>query len=234
MLAHIKRKIIRRVVVLPPSPQPLPQPTPPSPPPPPKPITPKARRVVVRPTLQHISQRLLPIIGIPQTVPRTTNKGIVGNHLETLLGIPHGPACLDCADGELKAFPLKRNAKSVLVPKETVAVTMCDMKTLATTSFADSRVAAKLRNTLFVPYLRSDDETIIYYKSFLFTEAHPLWKSLAADYAEIQKCAAEGTMTGSIGTYLQTRTKGAGHGTTSRAFYLRPKFLSELFKNGFC
>ena len=187
-----------------------------------------------RPTLHHISQILLPLVDTSHRVPRTSNKGAAGYHLETLLGIPHSPACLDCEDGELKAFPLKRNTRSALVPKETVAVTMCDPKALPTTSFADSRVAAKLRNTLFVPYLRSDDETVTYFKPVLFTEAHPLWQTLAADYAEIQKQAAEGIMNGSIGTYLQTRTKGAGHGSKSRAFYLRPKFITELFKGGFC
>ncbi len=186
-----------------------------------------------RPTLHHVSETLIPLVGISHTVPRTANKGAAGHHLETLLGIPHSPACLDCEDGELKAFPLKRNSKSQLGPKETVAVTMCDITALATTSFADSRVAAKLRKTLFVPYLRSDDESVTYFKPVLFTEAHPLWTALAADYAEIQKRAAEGVMTGSIGTYLQTRTKGTGHGSTSRAFYLRPKFLSALFSEGF-
>lgn len=190
--------------------------------------------IPTRPTLQHISQTLLPLIGTPHTVPRTSNKGAAGNHLETLLGIPHSPACLDCKDGELKAFPLKRNRCGILVPKETIAVTMCDLKALPITSFAESRVATKLRNTLFVPYLRSDDETVTYYKPVLFTEAHLLWTALAADYAEIQNHASEGSMTGTIGTYLHTRTKGTGHGSTSRAFYLRPKFITELFKDGFC
>lgn len=187
----------------------------------------------LRPTLLSITERLMPLVGIPHTVPRTANKGAAGHHLETLLGIPHSPACLDCEDGELKAFPLKRNAKQKLVPKETVAVTMCDLKALPTTSFADSRVATKLRNTLLVPYLRPDDTSVTYYTPVLFTEAHPLWTALATDYSEIQTRAAEGKMTGSIGIYLQTRTKGAGHGSKSRAFYLRPKFLTELFSEGF-
>jgi len=29
---------------------------------------------------------------------------------------------------------------------------------------------------------------------------------------------------------IQPRTKGAGHGSTSRAFYARPKFLKEFIK----
>jgi hypothetical protein len=188
---------------------------------------------IVRPTLAAIAERLAPLVGIPHAVPRTANKGGAGHHLETLLGIPHSSACLDCEDGELKAFPLKRNAAGRLVPKETVAVTMCDRVALATTPFPASRAAAKLRNTLFVPYFRTNDESVIYYTPVLFTESHAIWSTLATDYTEIQTRAAAGEMTGSIGTYLQTRTKGAGHGSTSRAFYVRPQFLSALFPGGF-
>jgi DNA mismatch repair protein MutH len=186
-----------------------------------------------RPTLAVIAERLAPLVGVTHSVPRTANKGGAGHHLETLLGIPHSPACLDCEDGELKAFPLKRNAAGRLVPKETVAVTMCDRAALATTPFPASRAATKLRNTLFVPYFRPNDESVVYYAPMLFTEAHALWSALAADYATIQTRAAAGEMTGSIGTYLQTRTKGPGKGSTSRAFYLRPQFLSAVFPGGF-
>ncbi len=186
-----------------------------------------------RPSLAVVAERLAPLVGIPHSVPRTANKGGAGHHLETLLGIPHSPACLDCEDGELKAFPLKRTSTGHLVPKETVAVTMCDRAALAITPFEASRAAAKLRNTLFVPYFRPDDESVVYYAPVLFTEAHALWSTLAADYTEIQTRAAAGEMTGSIGTYLQTRTKGPGKGSTSRAFYVRPQFLAALFPAGF-
>jgi hypothetical protein len=61
--------------------------------------------------------------------------------------------------------------------------------------------------------------------------ATPLFKQLEEDYNAI--CSAyktTGTLSGTshLGKYLQTRTKGAGHGTTSRAFYLRTSFLKEF------
>ena len=183
-------------------------------------------------TIAECQVRIQPLIGTVYTVPKTKNKGNAGHHLESLLGIPHSSACLDCLDGELKAFPLKRLSNGTLVPKETVAVTMCS-PSLTTESFADSRVCKKLRNTLFVPYTWSAEGELVFYTPFLLTDTHPLWHQLETDYTTLQTNAVAGTMTGSIGTYLQTRTKGAGHGSTSRAFYLRPSFLKELFPAGF-
>ncbi|MFN2499950.1 MAG: hypothetical protein ABR557_12760, partial [Pyrinomonadaceae bacterium] len=35
-------------------------------------------------------------------------------------------------------------------------------------------------------------------------------------------------LTGDAGTYVQARTKGRGHGSTSRAFYARPAFVAHI------
>jgi hypothetical protein len=35
-------------------------------------------------------------------------------------------------------------------------------------------------------------------------------------------------LTGKMGKYIQPRTKGSGHGSTSRAFYARTSFLKKL------
>jgi hypothetical protein len=176
-------------------------------------------------------ERLQPLVGTVQHVPKTTNKGAAGLALETLLGIPHSPACLDCTDGELKAFPLKRLKSGALVPKETVAITMVCPENLRNQPFAESRCRKKLERTLFVPYLWESNGDLRLFAPVLFSaETHAgLFAALEADYAELQRGALEGRLTGSIGVYLQTRTKGAGHGSTSRAFYVRPSFLRLLF-----
>ena len=206
-------------------------------------------------TIAACQARLVPLIGKVHHVEKTKNKGNAGHHLETLLGIPHSSECLDCLDGELKAFPLKSLKSGELVPKETIAVTMCS-ESFKEEPFESSRVCKKLSNTLFVPYTWSDEGNLVFYtpvlftrdfistevkslgkeeelKTELFTAEHTLWHKLQEDYATIQTKANEGVMTGSIGEYLQTRTKGAGHGSTSRAFYLRPKFVKEIFPEGF-
>lgn len=35
-------------------------------------------------------------------------------------------------------------------------------------------------------------------------------------------------LTGAMGVLVQPRTKGAGHGSTSRAFYARPIFVAHI------
>jgi len=159
-------------------------------------------------------------------IPKTTNKGNVGQWLETAIGIPTSSACLDCLDGEIKAFPLKAKAKG-LASKESIAITMVEPTILKTQLFEASRVYKKLENTLFIPYMR-DGDNVTFYAPFLFTKEHALMAQLKADYELIQTRATEGVLTGSIGQFLQTRTKGAGHGSTSRAFYLRPLFADTL------
>jgi DNA mismatch repair protein MutH len=178
-------------------------------------------------TIASIQVRLPAILGTAYALPKCANKGKPGLYLEELLEIPHSPACLDCVDGEIKVFPLKRLANGTLVPKETVAVTMVQRAALPTTPWASSRVREKLQNTLFISYLR-DGDNITYMRAILFDAVNPLMQQLEDDYALIQTKAAEGIMKGSIGTYLQTRTKGAGHGSTSRAFYLRTAFLAGI------
>jgi hypothetical protein len=52
--------------------------------------------------------------------------------------------------------------------------------------------------------------------------------ALKNDYDAIRAAfLADGTLTSSTGVLLQNRTKGAGHGSTSRAFYLRPAFMKN-------
>lgn len=184
-------------------------------------------------TIEACQDRLESIIGKTYTVPKTKNKGNAGHYLETLLGIPHSSECLDCLDGELKAFPLKTLKSGELVPKETVAVTMCCSTALKENSFDESKLSKKLSKTLFVPYTWSDEGELVFFRPFLFTTTNSLWQIIKEDYEAIKTKSAEGVMTGSIGTYLQTRTKGAGHGSTSRAFYLRPQFLKTIFPDGF-
>ena len=53
------------------------------------------------------------------------------------------------------------------------------------------------------------------------------------DYEEIRQCIFDKgfeSLTGKMGKYIQPRTKGAGHGSKSRAFYARTTFLKEILK----
>lgn len=180
-------------------------------------------------TLQEVHEKILPLVGKPFHCPITKNKGATGLLLETITGIPHTSNCLDCEDGELKTFPLKKLQNGSLVPKETLAVTMVCGEELKEKCFTDSRCCKKMNRMLVVPYVREGD-TIVYLKpTLLEKEKRPeLYTLLEEDYLQIQThYTSSGLLKSSIGKYLQTRTKGAGHGSTSRAFYLRTTFLKE-------
>lgn len=162
--------------------------------------------------------------------PKTTNKGIVGLLTETLTGIPASSAHLDCIDGEVKVFPLKRLASGKVVPKETIAVTMLNQGHLRDQeTFESSTCGTKLRRVLYVPYLREGD-TVRFFPATDLTLTPELTATLAKDYAAIRAgFLADGTLSSTTGTYLQTRTKGAGRGAPkTRAYYLRTQFITAF------
>lgn len=187
-----------------------------------------------RPTVEEVKNRLIEnVVGKTANIPKTANKGLVGSWLETQTGIPTSSACLDCADGELKLFPIKRKtargkSENQFVAAETIAVTMVDLEKLRTQPFEESRVYKKLENTLYMPHLREGDN-IQFYTPVHMTKEHPVMLALKADYETIQAALNRGeALSSSLGVYLQTRTKGPGHGSTSRAFYLRTSFVNEF------
>jgi len=170
--------------------------------------------------------------------PTERNKGKVGLLLEGLLEIPTSSACLDCQDGEIKAFPqIKAGPRCRLAtpdeyyPKETVAVTMMKPSDLPNISWEDSRVRKKLSHTLFIAYVR-DEAHVEFHEEKLFSKDHELFAQLETDYNAIQAYFAEhNEITGKIGKLLQVRTKGPGGDKKSYAFYLRKQFMIALFND---
>lgn len=169
------------------------------------------------------------LVGTTHTVPTTLNKGRVGLYLEAQLGIPASSACLDCTDGEVKAVPLKRLRNGQLVPKETMAVTMMRPEDLLVQSFRDTRLARKTAAMVILPYLRNGDY-VTFYAPVRFGLGHPAYFHLEADYNTVKAYYAEKSeLTGKVGRYIQTRTKGQGKGAPkTRAWYFRASFLKEL------
>ena len=180
-------------------------------------------------SIRTVMSKLAPLIGVLYPLPITHNKGNVGLFLEDLAGIPHTSNCLDCLDGEVKTVPLKK-LKDRYVFKETIAITMLNKKDLLAYDFKSSKCFKKLNRMLIIPYLRIGD--IIQFTELILmdkSEFGELYDAFENDYNLIRKKYKEHDILQSkIGDLLQTRTKGAGHGTTSRAFYLRPCILNEI------
>jgi DNA mismatch repair protein MutH len=181
-----------------------------------------------RPTLEDV-HRL--VQGLPSLhCPKTSNKGLLGLLLERLTGIPQTSAQLDCVDGEVKSFPLKRLKNGTLVPKETIAVTMLNKDRLSEeATFASSHCGTKLNRVLYIPYLR--EGTVVHFfppSDVRMTDA--MCEALSADYTAIRTGFLEhSALTSATGVYLQNRTKGAGRGAPkTRAFYLRKKFIEQF------
>ena len=175
-------------------------------------------------------------------LPVTSNKGLPGLLLENFAGIPSSSACMDCRDGELKLYPvkrLKRNGKSNvagdLVPKETVAITMMKPEQLLVTPWNYSHVREKIEQVLFIAYYRDNDYITfpyMHHMSFYNPEHYEYYKTFARDYYMIKEhYRMNGTISGDIGKYIQYRTKGrGGSAPKTRAFYFRTNVMNSLEK----
>lgn len=167
-------------------------------------------------------------------LPKEKNKGAVGLFLESLTGISRNNHCLDCVDGEIKVFEVKKTKKGKYVPKETIAITMLSKKSLMNEDFIESKCFKKITNVLYVPYLR-DDSRITYLKPTMIHLLNPrhnhIFEKLKYDYHLIKTRFIETNTldhTSSIGTYLQNRTKGPGRRKTkTRGYYLKRRFIKE-------
>ncbi len=168
------------------------------------------------------------------------NKGWAGQVCEHILGQKpnsfNEPDFVDPITGpwELKAIPLVK-VKGILVPKETMAVTMINPSALATTDFFDSRLWHKLKSLVIVGRLRVDDQetTSPLLSAAAFDMNLEMIEQLKLDYEEAQQTllkAGFSSLNSSIGKYLQPRTKGPGHGSTSRAFYLKKPALKKILE----
>ena len=185
--------------------------------------------------------------------PQTKNKGGEGQFLENLLGIPTSSACLDCADGEIKAFPLKKLKDGNFSPKETIAITtrglQHDKEPLFSklinpdVSWEDSALKKKTNSLLLISYFR-EGHNITFLHSYLFDSESPEYKQFKLDYNIIMNyyktngicqinTGEEGHLSNTVnGTYIQGRTKGQGGKNKTVGFYFKStEFVKKVILN---
>lgn len=165
------------------------------------------------------------------------NKGWKGLVLERLAGLetnvskaPNGLTY------ELKSVSF-HNKKEMLVPKETMAITMINPEELKAHPFFESHCWAKLKTIIFCAVMwhgqNAEKAELVKVTSLDFSETDELILEIKADYDFIRnKLITQGfeALTGKDGKWIQARTKGSGHGSTSRAFYARTSLVKKIFE----
>ncbi len=166
------------------------------------------------------------------------NKGWAGHVCERYLKLPINSAqSPNFGSWELKTIPLKQLKNGQLAFKETMAITMIDPVNVCQKDFENSHLLAKLKKAVVVARTvgKTVDEPSYIYSITEFDLKGELYEAVKADYDLVRNILLDeskgfNTLTGKMGVYIQPRTKGAGHGSISRAFYARPKFLAEFIK----
>jgi DNA mismatch repair protein MutH len=165
------------------------------------------------------------------------NKGWKGLILERLAGLENNISkAPNGLSWELKSVSFHEK-KGILAPKETMAITMVNPEELKQHSFFESHCWAKLKSIIFCAVMwhgqNAEKAELIKVVSLDFLETDELIQEIKADYELIRnKLIAQGfeALTGKDGKWIQARTKGAGHGSTSRAFYARTSLVKKIFE----
>lgn len=135
---------------------------------------------------------------------------------------------------ELKIVPLKRLKTGEVVVKETMAITMIDPVNVLQCRFEESHLLTKLRKIVVCARMfeTKEEKSSFLVRVSTFNLDNPAtYNQVKSDYDLVRKTIkTEGfdALTGKMGVLVQPRTKGTGHGSTSRAFYARKGFVAHI------
>ncbi|MEH7336382.1 MvaI/BcnI family restriction endonuclease [Neobacillus drentensis] len=163
------------------------------------------------------------------------NKGWAGHVIEKHLGLPlNSSSDPDFGDWELKVVPLKYLKTGRLAVKETMAVTMINPEDVREKDFKNSHLKTKLNKVVIVARIweNVEESRSLLHNAYMFDLTNKeIYNQIEEDYEIVRHAIITkgfGSLTGKMGKIVQPRTKGAGHGSTSRAFYVRTSFLKNI------
>jgi len=163
------------------------------------------------------------------------NKGWAGHTIERHLGLAlNSSRAPNFGSWELKVVPVKVLPNGAFKVKETMAITMIDPVEVAAKEFPESHLFAKLERMIVVARVF---ESVAERRSLCHLVAEfdlgnqDLYQQIKADYdlvREVIRAKGFHYLSGSMGVLVQPRTKGPGHGSTSRAFYARARLVAKI------
>jgi DNA mismatch repair endonuclease MutH len=196
------------------------------------------RREALRRINQLAGKDLRPMAdeyGIPVWKNGHENKGWAGLVIERYLGLPQNSRqAPDFGSWELKVVPLRKDANGILRVKESMAITMLEPTEVLASRFEDSHLYDKLRSMVVVSRIYESPQelhSILHAAAEFDLDTPKIRKQVADDYEAIRTQIRTGgidSVTGDLGTLVQARTKGRGHGSTTKAFYARPIFVAHI------
>src|SRR2546421_2135827 len=173
--------------------------------------------------------------GIPVWKNGHENKGWAGLVIERYLGLPQNSRqAPDFGAWELKVVPLRRDAEGKLRVKESMAITMLEPTEVLASKFEDSHLYDKLRSMLVVSRVYESPQELhsMLHAAAEFDLDNPsTFQQVKDDYETIRtqiRTRGIDSVTGDLGELVQARTKGRGHGSSTRAFYARPVFVAHI------
>jgi len=185
-----------------------------------------------------IGQDLRPLadkLGVTVRKNDKPNKGWAGHVIERFLGLPLNSAqSPNFGSWELKVVPLRYQKDGSLTIKETMAITMIDPYEIAAKEFKDSHLFNKLQKILIVSRIfenKEETSAIVHKVAEFDLKNEEIYLQVKADYDLVRnviKASGFSTLSGRMGVLVQPRTKGPGHGSTSRAFYARTGFVKSI------
>jgi DNA mismatch repair protein MutH len=164
------------------------------------------------------------------------NKGWAGHVIEHHLGLPiNSSQSPNFGSWELKTISLKYLRDGKLKIKETMAITMIDPYNIVRTDFENSHLLSKLKKMVIAARIwenQIETSSILYAVKFFDLDNPIIYQQVKEDYDLVRNTIIKKgytELTGAMGVFIQPRTKGAGHGSTTRAFYARTSFLKKIF-----